>query len=75
MNKWNRLLSYLDDVYGFENQLKSSFRKVKQAFDERTNEHVIYLEYRVRVSSSAVTKKRKGGQMIKELLQIDHQAK
>jgi len=68
MNKWNRLLSYLDAVYGFKNQLKSSFRKVGQTYDERTNEHVIHLEYRVRTSGRVVTKKRSGGRSIKEIL-------
>ena len=41
MNKWNRLLAMLDQVFGFENKIRSNFRKVSQDFDERTNEHVI----------------------------------
>ena len=68
MNKWNRLLAYLDDVFGFKNKIKSTFRKVGQSFDERTNEHVIHIEYRVRTSGDVVTKKRSGGRMIKELI-------
>ena len=48
MNKWNRLLAALDHVYGFNDKKKSTIRKVSQTFDERTNEHVIMLEYRVR---------------------------
>jgi hypothetical protein len=48
MNKWNRLLATLDHVYGFNDKKKSTIRKVSQTFDERTNEHVIVLEYRVR---------------------------
>jgi hypothetical protein len=60
MNKWNRLLKMLDTVYGFENQVKSSFRKIKQGFDERSNEHVFVIEYRVRRSElSAKALKRK----------------
>lgn len=47
MNKWNELLAALDRVYGFTNQVKSSFKKVKQDFDEKSNEHVILIEYRV----------------------------
>ena len=68
MNKWNRLHSCLDAVYGFKNQLKSSFRKIGQTFDERTNEHVIHVEYRVRTGGGAVTKKRSGGRTIKEIM-------
>ena len=48
MNKWNRLLAALDHVYGYNDKKKSTIRKVSQTFDERTNEHVIMLEYRVR---------------------------
>ena len=49
MNKHNRLLAVLNDVFGMENIRKSQFRKVGQDFDEKTNEHVLYIEYRVRV--------------------------
>ncbi len=48
MNKHTRLLDVLNDVFGMENILKSHFRKVGQDFDEKTNEHVFYIEYRVR---------------------------
>ncbi len=48
MNKHTRLLAVLNDVFGMENILKSHFRKVGQDFDEKTNEHVYYIEYRVR---------------------------
>ncbi len=48
MNKHTRLLAVLNDVFGMENILKSQFRKVGQDFDEKTNEHVFYIEYRVR---------------------------
>ncbi len=48
MNKHTRLLAVLNDVFGMENILKSDFRKVGQDFDEKTNEHVFYIEYRVR---------------------------
>ena len=47
MNKWNRLLKALDHVYGFANQSQSSMKKLKQGFDEKSNEHVIVIEYRV----------------------------
>ena len=52
MNKWNRLLAALDQVFGFANKKKSSWRKISQDFDEKTNEHVFMLEYRVRVGES-----------------------
>ncbi len=50
MNKHTRLLAVLDEVFGMGigDKLNSQFRKVGQSFDERTNEHVIYIEYRVR---------------------------
>ena len=49
MNKWNKLLATLDAVFGFENKIKSNFKKVSQDFDEKTNEHVILIENRVQV--------------------------
>ena len=49
MNKWNRLVLALDEVFGFENKKKSTVRKVSQSFDEKTNEHVFMLEYRFQV--------------------------
>ena len=49
MNKWNRLLAMLDEVFGFENKVKSTFKKVSQDFDEKTNEHVFLIEYCIRV--------------------------
>ena len=54
MNKWNRLLTALDHVYGYNDKKKSTIRKVSQTFDERTNEHVIMLEYRVRRGGDGV---------------------
>ena len=47
MNQWNQLVAILDNLLGFKDKKKSSVRKISQQFDERTNEHVIYLEYRV----------------------------
>ena len=48
MNKWNRLLAMLDQVYGFADKQHSEYRKVGQHYDERTNEHAVIIEYRVR---------------------------
>jgi hypothetical protein len=57
MNKWNRLLATLDQVFGFKDRKKSTFRKVSQTFDERTNEHVVVIEYRVRRGGDGVVTK------------------
>jgi hypothetical protein len=52
MNKWNRLLASLDRVFGMTNKERSTFKKISQEFDEKTNEHVIVIEYRVRVKGT-----------------------
>ena len=49
MNNWNRLLAVLDKTIGFPNRIDSTVKKIRQGYDEKKNEHVIYLEYRVRV--------------------------
>ena len=57
MNKWNRLLKCLDDVYGFKGKNKSEFTKIGQRFDEDRNQHVITIEYRVQISGGGKVKK------------------
>ena len=52
MNKWNQLLATLDKVFGMNNKERSTFKKLSQDFDEKTNEHVIVIEYRVRVKGT-----------------------
>ena len=52
MNKSNQLLVLLDRVFGFPNKIKSTFRKVSQSFDQKTNEHVVLIEYRVTVKGT-----------------------
>jgi len=47
MTKENRLVQALNRLYGFEYIKKSSVRKTKQYFDEKRNEHVFIIEYRV----------------------------
>ena len=59
MNKWNRLLASLDRVFGMSNKERSTFKKVSQNFDEKTNEHVIVIEYRVRVKGTVKSTPRK----------------
>ena len=68
MNKWNVLLKALDAAYGFENQVKSSFKKINQGFDNKSNEHVFIVEYRVmRSELSAKAVKRKNDKDAGEL--------
>ena len=68
MNKWNRLLNSLDLLFGFTDKKKSTFRKVGQTFDERTNEYVIQIEYRVRRGDDGVVVKRKDNRLIDAVL-------
>jgi len=50
MNKWNQLLAALDGALGFPNQTSSTFKQVGQRYDQKAREHVILLEYRVKVN-------------------------
>jgi hypothetical protein len=59
MNKSNQLLVLLDRVFGFPNKIKSTFRKISQDFDQKTNEHVVLIEYRVSVKGTMKSKPRK----------------
>jgi len=59
MNKWNRLLASLDQVFGMNNKERSTFKKISQDFDEKTNEHVVVIEYRVRVKGTMQSTPRK----------------
>jgi hypothetical protein len=76
MNKWNRLLASLDRVFGMNNKERSTFKKLSQEFDERTNEHVIVIEYRVRVKGTVKSTPRKqpGSQQMAFLRQLAAQA-
>jgi hypothetical protein len=59
MNKSTQLLTLLDRVFGFPNKIRSTFRKHSQSFDEKTNEHVVLIEYRVSVKGTMKSKPRK----------------
>ena len=72
MNKWNRLLNSLDLLFGFTDKKKSTFRKVGQTFDERTNEYVIQIEYRVRRGGDGVVVKRNDNRLIDTILHSKH---
>jgi hypothetical protein len=50
MNHWNQLLAAPDATLGFPNQTSSTFKQVGQSYDQKTAEHVILLEYRVKVA-------------------------
>jgi len=58
MNKHNRLLDALDGMYGFRDKKKSSFREIARTYDERSNEYVFHVEYRVRRGEDVVKTKR-----------------
>jgi len=45
-------------MFGFTDKKKSTFRKVGQAYDERTGEHVFQIEYRVRRGGDAVSNRK-----------------
>ena len=53
MNDWNRLLVQLDKTIGFPNKIRSSVKKKWQGYDQWKNEHVIWLEYRIKVNPGA----------------------
>jgi len=72
MNKSNRLLNSLDLMFGFNDKKKSTFRKVGQTFDERTNEYVVTIEYRVRRGGDGVVTKQSGGRLIDTILHSKH---
>jgi len=77
MNSHTKLLSLLDEVFGPDAKLKSSFRKVRQTYDERTDEHVVLIEYRAR-EKGAVKTTPKGWQQPKSgnlLRQVNAQAR
>ena len=49
MNNWNKLLAMLDHTLGFPQRKISRVMKRGQGFDNETQEHVVWLEYRARV--------------------------
>jgi hypothetical protein len=52
MKMWNKLLSVLDQVYGFPNMASSTLKKLEQGYDNETEEHVIRLEYRIKIGDA-----------------------
>jgi hypothetical protein len=50
---WNKILALLDAQFGFQsNKASSKVKKLWQGYDNQTNQHVIWLEYRVRVRNN-----------------------
>lgn len=52
MNGWNKVLAAIDGLFGFPNRTASKVKTLQQGFDNRTQEHVVWLEYRARVSNT-----------------------
>lgn len=53
MNNWNKLLAVLDDLFGHGDKQQSRISKKVQGFDNKTGEHVIRIEYRVKLLTEA----------------------
>ena len=53
---WKKLLTVLDQEIGLPNKVISKVKVVQQGFDSRTQEHVVWLEYRCRVRNVPVPK-------------------
>ena len=54
MTIWNQLKLVLDKMFGFTNIVSSRVAKRAQGYDNKKGEHVILLEYRVRVGEPPV---------------------
>jgi hypothetical protein len=50
INNSNKLLAALDATFGFPNQTSSTFRKLRQFYDNKRGQHVIWLAYIVKVN-------------------------
>jgi len=55
MNNSNQLLAALDATFGFPNRTCSTFRKLKQSYDNKRGQHVIWLAYIVKVNPGQTT--------------------
>lgn len=45
---WTTVRLWLDKLFSLQSDLPSKLKRVKQTFDQKSGEHVIYLEYRVK---------------------------
>lgn len=48
MTTWNKLLQALNQIFNSQTGAASTVKPIRRAFDNNTNEHVIWLEYRVK---------------------------
>lgn len=46
----SRLLRLLDLVFGYENKIKSRYKKLRQSYNAMTDEHIFLIEYRIQVA-------------------------
>lgn len=73
MTNWNKLLLMLDYTLGFfDDKATSKVTKRGQTYDNKTNEHVVYLEYRVRVKNGAPTQPREAETKTEETRLLKH---
>ncbi len=56
MTDWKKLLTVLDHEIGLPNKVTSNVKVIEQGFDNRTQEHVVWLEYRERVRNAVEPK-------------------
>lgn len=72
MDGWNRLLQLLDQTVGLPNKIRSTVQKKWQSFDQRTGEHVILLEYRIKVKPGIYPPAKPSGSMgtLRELMDV-----
>jgi hypothetical protein len=66
MGNWNQLLRTLDKTVGFPNKISSTVKRRWQGYDLYKNEHVIWLEYRVKVHPGVYPPQR-GPQSLRDL--------
>lgn len=55
---WTKLLALLDAMFGFTNRTRSTVKVYNQAFDNKTQEHIVWLEYRAHVRTTIPPKPR-----------------
>ena len=71
MSTSNKLLAALDNAIGYPNKVHSSVKKKFQEYDNKTGEHVIVIEYRIKVSPGVnPPKKRRLLPSMREVLEL-----
>lgn len=64
MNNWTKLLSILDELFAKNGKQRSRISKKLQGFDNKTGEHVIRIEYRVKLNNESVNLIKKANDQI-----------